>query len=203
MKATAASYDEHKIILCGMADLSSDHLPQFLEKGKCIELQTIKGYHSERFQQHALQLFEVLQQMMKADHKQKILVQVVIPLQEKELYDGLWAILQTAHLENPHMIGQMIAVETNKSAKEVAEKLKENALSSHPDNIRYENGKRYIANWQVLETTSKSSVLPWKEGGVYLITGGGMGGLGLLFAKEIARHTSKSTLILTGRSPYG
>ncbi|MGG4221712.1 SDR family NAD(P)-dependent oxidoreductase, partial [Paenibacillus jamilae] len=40
---------------------------------------------------------------------------------------------------------------------------------------------------------------PWRDGGVYLITGGS-GGLGLLVAEELVRHTRAATLILTGRS---
>src|SRR5262249_27556332 len=39
----------------------------------------------------------------------------------------------------------------------------------------------------------------WKSGGVYLITGGA-GGLGLLFAKEIARQAPGARLVLSGRS---
>lgn len=41
--------------------------------------------------------------------------------------------------------------------------------------------------------------MPWRDEGVYLITGGA-GSLGLLFAKEIANRTSRSTIVLTGRS---
>jgi polyketide synthase PksN len=40
---------------------------------------------------------------------------------------------------------------------------------------------------------------PWKDGGVYLITGGA-GGLGRIFAQEIAQQTKGARLILTGRS---
>ena len=41
--------------------------------------------------------------------------------------------------------------------------------------------------------------LPWKDQGVYLITGGA-GGLGLLFAREIAQQAKRVVLVLTGRS---
>ena len=41
--------------------------------------------------------------------------------------------------------------------------------------------------------------MPWRDEGVYLITGGA-GSLGLLFAKEIANRTGRSTIVLTGRS---
>ena len=46
---------------------------------------------------------------------------------------------------------------------------------------------------------SKEVENPWKEGGVYLITGGA-GGLGIIFAQEIATKAKGVTLVLTGRS---
>lgn len=49
------------------------------------------------------------------------------------------------------------------------------------------------------ELTTQQTTSPWKDGGIYLIVGGG-GGLGWIFAKEIAKHTKNTTLILTGRS---
>ena len=50
------------------------------------------------------------------------------------------------------------------------------------------------------EQLEQEQTIPWKEGGVYLISGG-MGGLGILFAKEIIKHANNAKLILTGRSP--
>ncbi|WP_142316766.1 KR domain-containing protein, partial [Bacillus wiedmannii] len=66
--------------------------------------------------------------------------------------------------------------------------------------IRYEDGKRYVSHWSEVKTFQEDVALPWKDYGVYLITGG-IGGLGLLFAKEIVQRTKNVTLILTGRSP--
>jgi len=40
---------------------------------------------------------------------------------------------------------------------------------------------------------------PWKNGGVYLISGGA-GGLGFVFAEAIATGVRKPTLVLVGRS---
>ena len=41
--------------------------------------------------------------------------------------------------------------------------------------------------------------MPWRDGGVYWITGG-TGGLGLIVAADILRHTRGARLVLTGRS---
>ena len=52
--------------------------------------------------------------------------------------------------------------------------------------------------WRRLQCPA-AAALPWRDGGVYLITGGA-GGLGLLFAEAIAKQARDTTLILTGRS---
>ncbi|KOS52444.1 SDR family NAD(P)-dependent oxidoreductase, partial [Bacillus amyloliquefaciens] len=41
--------------------------------------------------------------------------------------------------------------------------------------------------------------VPWKDEGVYLLTGGA-GGIGLIFAEEIASRVKNAVLILTGRA---
>src|SRR4051812_2760456 len=40
---------------------------------------------------------------------------------------------------------------------------------------------------------------PWRDGGVYLVTGGA-GGLGTLLAAEIARRAGGTRIVLTGRT---
>ncbi|SDN37786.1 Ketoacyl-synthetase C-terminal extension, partial [Dendrosporobacter quercicolus] len=61
------------------------------------------------------------------------------------------------------------------------------------------DNKRWVAGWSEVKTSPENVGLPWKEQGVYLITGGA-GGLGLIFAREITQRVKNATLILTGRS---
>ncbi|WP_249930883.1 SDR family NAD(P)-dependent oxidoreductase, partial [Paenibacillus polymyxa] len=103
-------------------------------------------------------------------------------------------------LENPKLIGQLIEVEQGESAESLLVKLEENSCSPVDGWIRYEGGQRKTACWNKFEPSREEEKLPWKDGGVYLITGGS-GGLGLLVAEELVRHTRAATLILTGRSP--
>ncbi|PEW08370.1 SDR family NAD(P)-dependent oxidoreductase, partial [Bacillus cereus] len=58
---------------------------------------------------------------------------------------------------------------------------------------------RTLQETELLDDRNKEVEIPWKEGGVYLITGGA-GGLGFIFAEEITRKVKDVTLILTGRS---
>ena len=77
----------------------------------------------------------------------------------------------------------------------------ENQSESQDAEIRYEGDKRLVKI--LIEKTEltlgQRPVSPWKDQGVYLITGG-MGGLGCLFAEAIAKGCKQPILILTGRS---
>ncbi len=65
--------------------------------------------------------------------------------------------------------------------------------------IAYRNNHRWVQTFEPvrLEEPSKEK-LPFKPGGVYLLTGG-LGGIGLVFAEHLAK-TVQAKLILTGRS---
>ena len=81
-------------------------------------------------------------------------------------------------------------------------KLGENARSGGDQQVRYLGGERLVGGWSEMPVGEGPAALPWREGGVYLITGGA-GGLGLIFAKEIAERVRSARLVLTGRSALG
>ncbi|MEC0129350.1 beta-ketoacyl reductase, partial [Paenibacillus pabuli] len=100
------------------------------------------------------------------------------------------------------------------------EQLHQCALHAEESHLRLEADELKRAGWQAVDvdmdektngnaaetevkTKRKSSfplLSPWRDGGVYVITGGA-GGLGRIWAREIAARTEGSTLMLTGRSP--
>ncbi|PNB54126.1 hypothetical protein C1X64_33305, partial [Pseudomonas sp. GW456-E7] len=86
------------------------------------------------------------------------------------------------------------------SANELFEILEENRRCPRDTHIRYWQGKRFVSNWKEMSGEHLSADMPWKDKGVYLITGGA-GGLGFIFANEIANQTKDAVVILTGRSP--
>lgn len=93
----------------------------------------------------------------------------------------------------------MIEAEEEESAEGIAEKASENRMHAESVHVKYENGKRFAAGWGEMDIPRAEPDIPWKDEGVYLITGGA-GGLGLIFAKEIANRTKDAVIILTGRS---
>ena len=65
------------------------------------------------------------------------------------------------------------------------------------EEIRYEGGSRYVRELQ--ELAWREGALPWKDGGVYLISGGA-GGIGRALAAEIVKGVRDAHVILAGRS---
>ncbi|PYD40058.1 polyketide synthase [Serratia plymuthica] len=161
------------------------------------------------FQQQALALFGRVKSLLDGRPKQPMLLQVaVVGALPAPFSAALCGVLKTARLENGRFIGQLIELEATARADEINDRLRESSLVPEDIHIRYGGEGRQVLSWrEVHSLTGTSAVspasgavrIPWKERGVYLITGGA-GGLGLIFATEIARQTRGSRLILTGRT---
>lgn len=154
-----------------------------------------------RYEEYVKNLFVEVKSILKRRMKGNVLIQVVVfTKDDKELFRGMGGLLKTAQLENPRLLYQVIQLPAASGIEEILEKLEAESRSLKDTEIRYVDGVRYVKR---LEETSivesDGSEIPWKEGGVYLITGGA-GGLGFLFAEEIARKVKAPVLILTGRS---
>ncbi|MCX7366152.1 MAG: amino acid adenylation domain-containing protein [Alphaproteobacteria bacterium] len=148
----------------------------------------------ERYRSLCVQVFEALKPAV-SELGVRTLFQVVYPGgEERSLYAGLAGLLKTARLENPGVVAQLIEAD----AGDAAARLDENARCPDDVDIRYEGRQRLVLEWEMLPDTATPNA-PWKEGGVYLLTGG-VGALALIFAEEIARQVSSATLVLAHRS---
>ncbi|OKP52616.1 polyketide synthase [Serratia marcescens] len=160
------------------------------------------------FQQQALALFSRVKSLLEARPSQPVLVQVAVAgAMPAAFAAALCGVLKTARLENSRFIGQLIELAETAGADEINDRLRESSHAPEDVHIRYGREGRQVASWREVRATAASAEplasgearLPWKERGVYLITGGA-GGLGLIFATEIARQTRGARLILTGRT---
>lgn len=144
-------------------------------------------------------VFAALKEMMTERRGGKKSFQLIVRNDEMGmLYGALDGMLKTAAAENPLIQAKIIEIDRNTSSEKltaVSEKEKQDTDSRH---VVYRNHGRYTEAYRRLEPKANSAS-PWKDGGVYLITGGA-GGLGCIFAEEIASKSSGSVLILTGRS---
>lgn len=199
--ATELVYDRHVIMLCEPDGISADAVQAALNGSTCLSLRSDGKGLEERYQDYAHRVFEEIRNILEKRRRGKALVQIVVSSQkEKQLFSGLSALLRTARFENPQLTGQLIETEPGEKSAAVIEKLKESGRNPDDAHILYKDGKRLIAGWNEIDLRQGEEDVPWKNDGVYLITGGA-GGLGQLFAKEIARHAEKGAVILTGRTP--
>jgi polyketide synthase PksN len=148
----------------------------------------------------AEQVLTRLQTLFDEKRNERVLLQVVVPgYGAGQVSSGLAGLLRSARLENTKFIGQLIEVAQGETVDVLAAQLRENARSVDDVRIRYTDEARHVLGWR--EVTADEQVMPWKDGGVYLITGG-LGGLGQIFAKEIATRARGVTLVLTGRREW-
>ncbi len=190
------SYSERLVVLC---EPRLEVAEQFsLANVETFIMRSDKTRIDERFQEYAASLFEEIRRLLKKP-KGNILVQLLVPQEgEGQVFSGLSGLLKTASLENPKLIGQTIELEGDDGLASTAIKLIENACRPLDRHIRYSNGNRFVSCWH--ENSPQSRIgIPWKNEGVYLITGGA-GGLGLIFAREITEQAQGAIVILTGRS---
>lgn len=201
MGASPVEYAGRSVIVCEVAALSSEGVEKIWPGASCINLQFEGEGLDQRFQEASSHVFGIIRELLGTRvTKGKQLVQVVIPSDpEGLLFGGLSGLLKTARLENPEFVGQVIAVDPHETEEGLLRKLKENSHLPEDVQIRYEDGGREVVSWHEEPGASDATTVPWKDGGVYLITGGA-GGLGMIFAEAIAQQTKGATLILCGRS---
>ncbi|MEH2062927.1 MAG: SDR family NAD(P)-dependent oxidoreductase [Nostoc sp.] len=196
----STEYVQRIVMLFEMEWFSARSLESQIEGVICIHLTTKAKTLAKRFQEISLQVFERIKAVLEEKNKGATLIQLLIPFSgETQIFSAIAALLRTAHLENPAILGQLIALESGETQEGLIDKIQRNSHCREETFIRYQQERRQTISWQELSVSEPAMQIPWQEGGVYLITGG-LGGLGFIFAKHIAQQTREVSLILTGRS---
>ena len=129
----------------------------------------------------------------------KTLVQIVIAGdQEQAILAGLSGLLNTASLENPQLVGQVILFSEQETPENIVRYLNQESEGTNLF-IRYGAEGRQALSWCEAGLQPSNPQIGFKDEGVYLITGG-LHGLGLVFAREILDKTKHAKVVLTGRS---
>ncbi|MCZ8519621.1 SDR family NAD(P)-dependent oxidoreductase [Paenibacillus caseinilyticus] len=200
VEGAAQEFEKHLVVLCETGADAVSLLHSRISGVHCLVLRSGPESTGERFAAHCTRVFEEVKALLAEKPKGKVLVQIVVPLQDGEPFAGLSGLLMAAQSENGKLVGQVI--ETEESGAVLADRLIESSQSPRDKRIRYQQGKRWSGGWAELKEDTAQARIPWKDGGVYLLTGGA-GGLGLLLAQEITDRVQAPILILTGRSPLG
>jgi polyketide synthase PksN len=195
------SYTQQHVFLLELPHVKTEEIETILTQSKVVHFHA-EGQRNiaERFTEYALDCFERIRDILAGKPQGKVLVQVVTPNGAgQEVFTGLSGLLKTAALENPQLIGQIVTTHSQVTAGELAAQLVENRHKPGDSNIKYELGARQVLHWQEIPAQQQKPAIAFKDNGVYVVTAG-VGGLGILFAKEILQQTSNARIILTGRS---
>jgi acyl transferase domain-containing protein/enoyl-CoA hydratase/carnithine racemase/acyl carrier protein len=198
---TRQEYSEHHIILCELSGVKTREVESLLQPGQCLSLERREQSIAQRYSEYAWACFERIQSILQRKPQGKVLLQIVAAnSQEQALFAGLSGLLKTAALENPQFTGHLVLTSAEITSKELAALLQEEKNAGADSVVRYQQGVRQVLHWEEVTANINNLPIAFKEHGVYLITGG-LGGLGLLFAKEILTQTREAKVVLTGRSP--
>jgi polyketide synthase PksN len=201
-QAKVPEFAQQLVILCEPEEITPESIESGLNGVNCLRLQSKQKSIAKRFEVYACQVLEAIQKILADKPTDKVLIRLVVTnRKEQQLFAGLSGILKTAQIENPKVIWQLIEFEATEEPEGLIAKLKENSNRPLDNRIRYQGCQRQVAGWSEVTVAPETAGIPWKDGGVYLITGGA-GGLGMIFAKEIVTRVKGVTLVLTGRSSF-
>ncbi|AGK51518.1 enoyl-CoA hydratase/isomerase family protein [Burkholderia thailandensis MSMB121] len=155
----------------------------------------------EAFTELALAVFANLQARLAAASGAAVRVQLLVPPGERgELLSALEAMLLSLAFEYPGFAGQLVLcgeVTSDAAARAMREQAELAARHPHATLVRFHDGELSRRVWRETDAREPAGS-PWREGGVYLITGGG-GALGIVLARHLAREMPSATLVLVGR----
>jgi polyketide synthase PksN len=157
-------YKERHVLLCGFKGMVDD-LSKKMPRAGVMAVQSQAGALEKCFFDAALQLFEIIQRILKQKPTGPVLIQVLTVSQGPgQVYTALSGLLKTAHLENPKIFGQVIAVEPDLSVESIYAKLEENRFERQSAQIRYVQNKRFVAGLTRLAKTAAAPQSPLERG---------------------------------------
>ncbi|WP_460490243.1 SDR family NAD(P)-dependent oxidoreductase, partial [Bordetella tumbae] len=197
-----SAYAQHWVLWCeevvGAGFDSS--LEAALAPAQCVRLSRIDNGAGtdtlvQRYGAYARQVLAQLKRIVSAASAQPTLVQLVVPGRgEDAVLQGLGGMLRSAVQEYPMLTTQVVVTDT---IADLAARLRAEAAQPVAV-VRHGAAGRDVLEWVETSPADGSLSLPWRDGGVYWITGG-MGGLGRVFAQAIAQQVREPVLVLTGR----
>ena len=169
-----------------------------------------KNFEKNNMEQEVYPVFYLSKALLSMKLKANIEMLCMVASEREQLepqYAAIGGFARTLRLENQKFICKTVHVHTGMGDTTYpASQLFETAVRefSHGNDggieVRYTNGHRYIKALVEVEVPKDVNSLSLvKENGVYIITGG-IGGLGMIFAKHLGQKY-KARLILAGRSP--
>lgn len=191
---------EGTLFLCG---IKKDMEKSLIKEFPGLNVQTFLSKNDTAIiTENFLKVFSFIKDILKRKPKEHSKVLIVAQRSEmrRDAYIALNGLLKTAHSENPNFVGKVIEVDENQNQLSyIITKEFDNTTFDEVE-IRYLNGlKREVKKLkEVKYDLSISENISIKEDRIYWITGG-MGGLGLILAKDLCKIKDVK-VILSGRT---
>lgn len=158
-----------------------------------IEIRSDKASRIDKFFDYSLRLADEIKSLINQAGNARVNAQILVPANLE--FEAFSAFIQSVMLETPTFRGQVVVYEDVDDLSKTAAawqwanfpllKIDAQGLS-----------KRTVSQTEI---SVKQDSLAYKDGGVYLITGGA-GGIGALVAQSIVKRAKGATIVLTGRS---
>ncbi|MGW1784018.1 SDR family NAD(P)-dependent oxidoreductase [Streptomyces sp. NPDC002143] len=193
------------VILCGALAVAREPVERRSAGVRCFTAESGKHRLDIRFGDVSRQVFEIVRDVVAEVSVDRTLVQVVAPVGgDDTVHLALVGLLRTAMAEDPSLTAQLVCLDVScgqvPDGETVAALVAENARAADDDLVFHRDGVRSVLTWRHTTVPAGDGAVPWRDGGVYLITGGA-GGVGSIVARAVARGVARPTLVLTGRSP--
>ncbi|MFE9722742.1 SDR family NAD(P)-dependent oxidoreductase [Streptomyces sp. NPDC005794] len=157
---------------------------------------------AERFTEYTVQALDHLRRLLAAGVRHGVHVQLVVPDETgPDTTRGLFGLLKSAQAEEPGLLPQVVLVDPAETAEQMMSRVVAGRRHPHESCLRFRSGRVEALAWCEGDAPAEVRV-PWRSGGVYLVTGG-LGGIGTLVARDMAAGVRDVKLVLAGRSPLG
>ncbi len=162
----------------------------------------IKTHYIDQWQLNFVTLFHIVRALLLPQSVEEIRLICVNRqpnLQALSFLSANFGFLKTLHAEQPRMMGKVIEVISEDNLETTVDNILQELTTSDAI-VRYKEGVRLVKQFVLMDTNEKEHApISLRKAGVYLIAGG-TGGLGLLFARYLAKNF-QARLVLLGRSP--
>ena len=199
----AADGAERSLVLLDLSAQVSAELQRPGVAGACpVLVLAPSAEHSlaARFEAQALEIGKRLREQLRSQPQSVMRWQLVAGsaagFDEPAFAQAFAASFASVRQEQPRLRAQVLLVERTAGAAQVLQAAAQAAQHDAPL-VRWQDGALWRREFE--ECSLGASAAPWRDGGIYLISGGG-GGLARIFARDIAAKTRDATVILVGRS---
>ncbi|WP_395787551.1 SDR family NAD(P)-dependent oxidoreductase [Aquimonas sp.] len=205
--AAVATGAGHRVLLCDLPELDIAALRVALPDA---QLHVVDGSgpgdnrgrgSAQDFEAAVLDSLSHLQALLQQSGEHRQPLHLVVGCREGDsLKAGLSGLLDSARQEQPALQAQLLLCPHDTQAEQLARWLAQAQAYPQCSQLRFSHAAALPQRpqWSALEHISASGSA-WRSYGVYLITGG-LGGLGVLCAREILSQAEHSVVVLSGRA---